>query len=185
VALVALGLAIPVAARVKYDVQRDKAFDFKTVRTWAWHPEGAGEVKVLEKTGDDPEAIRKRLEPTILQSVETYLAARGYQRVSEGEPDLHVAYYLLIGAGLESQFMGQFVGGAPEWGLPPFAGATTSLKIYEQGSLVLDVKHRAQNHVVWRGIARAEIDRLRSEPERLERVREAVHGLANRLPRTK
>jgi hypothetical protein len=185
VALVASGLAIPVAARVKYEVQRDKTFDFKTVRTWAWHPEGAGEVKVLQKSGDDPEKIRARLEPTILQSVEEYLAGRGYQKVSAGEPDLHVAYYLLIGAGLESQYMGQFVGSSPEWGLPPFAGATTSLKIYEQGSLVLDVKHRAQNHVVWRGIARAELDRLRSEPDRLARVREAVHGLTNRLPRNK
>ena len=31
-------------AKVKVQVESDKTFDFKTARTWAWNPEGSGQV---------------------------------------------------------------------------------------------------------------------------------------------
>jgi hypothetical protein len=169
-------------AKVKIKVQRDKQFNFKVLRTYSWHPSGGGEVKVLEATGDDPAKLQAALDPLIRQAVEQGLAARGLTPAPPESADVHVSYYLLVGAGITSQHMGQFVGAVPEWGLPPFEGATTSLKIYEQGSLVLDVASRQQKSVVWRGTAAAEVDRQRDEASRNERVRKALLDMLRKFP---
>ena len=44
VLVVAALLAAPIAlsASVKVRSQHDKAFDFRGLTTWAWHPDGAG-----------------------------------------------------------------------------------------------------------------------------------------------
>jgi hypothetical protein len=183
--IVALVVVATVAAKVKIQTHRDKAFDFKTVRTYAWHPSGAGEVKILQATDEDPGKLQAQLDPVIRQAVEGGLAERGLTPAAGDDADLYVNYYLLIGASTSTQYLGQFVGSAPEWGLPPIMGSTTSLKIYEQGSLILDVVGRAQKSVIWRGIAQAEIDRLRKEAERLERVRGAVRDMLQKFPKVK
>jgi hypothetical protein len=173
------------AAGVKARSQRDKKFDFTTVRTFAWHPEGAGEVKILALTGDDPKLLQAQLDPVIRDAVERSLGDRGLSPAPAGTADAHVYYYLLVGANTSSQELGQFIGNAAEWGLPPITGSTTSLKIYEQGSLVLDVVARQSDKVVWRGIAQAEIDRGRTQDARADRVREGVRQMVKDYPRLK
>ena len=39
---------------VEVNIEHDKAFDFKAVRTWAWNPEAAGYVKMARTQEDDP-----------------------------------------------------------------------------------------------------------------------------------
>jgi hypothetical protein len=184
-AAVAAGAVTSISAKVKVRVQRDKVYDFGTVRTYAWHPTGAGDVKILQANQEDAGRIREQLDPVIRQSVEQELAGRGLKPAVDGEADVYVNYYLLIGAGSSSQYMGQFVGNAPEWGLPPFDAGTTSLKIYEQGSLILDLSSRVQKSVIWRGTAQAEIDRTREAAARHERIRNAVREMLQKYPKVK
>jgi hypothetical protein len=84
VAITTVGLQ----AGVKVKIEFDKTYDFTKVRTFAWHPDGAGEVKILALTGDDPEAIRARWEPTITDAVEQELAKRGLVSATTGARDL-------------------------------------------------------------------------------------------------
>ena len=42
---------------VDVNIEHDKAFDFKSVRTWAWNPKGAGDVIVARTKVDDPAAV--------------------------------------------------------------------------------------------------------------------------------
>jgi hypothetical protein len=183
---VAVGAGSAVAAKVKVNVQKEKTFDFGTVRTYAWHPDGAGDVKMLQANQEEGPRIKAQLDPVIRQAVEQGLAARGLRPApSAADADVYVNYYLLIGAGMSSQYLGQFIGNAPEWGLPPIAGGTTSLEIYEQGSLVLDLASRVQKSVIWRGTAQAEIDRQRDEAARRERVRDAVRRMIEKYPKVK
>jgi hypothetical protein len=177
-----IGTAVMVSAKVKVDVMHDPQFDFRTVKTFAWHPDGAGEVKVLIKNSGDPEVLRQRFEPVIKPAVEQQLAARGLTPAQGGTPDVLVYYYLLLTAGDSSQAMGQFVSPTMEWGLPPFQGATQSLKIYEQGSLILDLSSPVLKSAVWRGVAKAEVDRQNSEEKRDQRVREAIRDMIKRYP---
>ena len=43
-----------VMARAKIEVQRDKKFDFATLKTWDWNPSGPGEVKVWLRPNRNP-----------------------------------------------------------------------------------------------------------------------------------
>ena len=179
-----LGLAAEAAGQ-KINVAQDKIFAFAGLGTWSWHPGGAGEVKMALTPDDDPEAVRKRFEPLIMQAVAQELGARGYSQATAGTPDLHVLYYLLVSTNMSAQTVGQFIPGTTEWGIPPFSGSTQSLRVVEQGSLVVDVLSPATNAVVWRGIAQAEILRQKTDAQRDERIRRAIRDMFKKFPEKK
>jgi hypothetical protein len=181
VAVLALAVAV-VQAGVKVRAEFDKEYDFSKARTFGWHPDGAGEVKLLMREGGDPEQIRTRWEPTIKDAVEQEMTKRGLAPATTGTPDLIMHYYFLSGPNSESQFRGQFVGAVPPWGLPDFEMTTTSFKIFEQGTLVLDLIDGPKRQIVWRGIAEAEVNRQRTPAERDKRIREAVGELLKKYP---
>jgi len=183
--LVVLALAITtvgIQAGMKVKVEFDKLYDFTKLRTFAWHPDGAGEVKILELHGGDPEEIRARWEPTIKDAVEQELAKRGLVPATTGAPDLFLHYYFLAGPNSESQYRGQFIGAVPNWGVPDFEMTTTSLKIFEQGTLVLDLIDAPKRSIVYRGIAEAEVNRQRTPAEREKRLRDGVIELLKKYP---
>ena len=181
VGILALAAAV-VQAGVKVRAEFDKDYDFSKVRTFGWDAAGAGEVKLLMKEGGDPEQIRARWEPTIKDAVERELTKRGLVPATTGTPDIVMHYYFLSGPNSESQFRGQFVGAVPPWGLPDFEMTTTSFKIFEQGTLVLDFIDGPKRQIVWRGVAEAEVNRQNSPAKRDQRLREAVGELLKKYP---
>lgn len=184
--LFSLALAAAVVAgdvRLKV-MHRDKTFDFEGVRTWAWHPDGAGGVKMALTANDDPERMRARVEPTIKQAVHDALAARGLMPVgAEQHPDVYITYYVLLSTNIAAETAEVFGATTSEWSLPSVALPTTNLQVIERGSLLIDVSSVATRTLVWRGVAQAEIDRARSEPDRLGRIQRAISDLIKRLPK--
>lgn len=179
-ALVAVVLSLEtVAARVDVKVDFDKTFDFKKVKTWGWHPQGPGDVKMARTQQDDPEAMRKRAEPIIVNAVTTEMGRRGLTSTASA-PDVTVMYYLLLTTTMSTQTIGQFVPSTGEWGLPPIPGATQSIKMMNRGSLVLDIS--ANGVVVWRGLAQANIKFDVDEKKRETLIRDAVRDLLKRFP---
>jgi len=174
----AAGTAI---AGVKVQSQGDKTFAFASLKTWAWNPSGAGDVKVWVSANSDPAPIKRQWEPVIMNEVEQQLSARKFTR-AEAKPDFFVTYYLLITLGMATQQMGQFLPAVTEWGVPPFAPQTTSIKTYPEGALVVDVAAGSTDHVVWRGMAQSDINIERSDAEREKRLREAIKDLLARFP---
>ncbi len=174
--------AVPLVAGMKVKVQYDKEYNFGSVKTYAWRLDGANPIKMLENTADNPDQIRKNVEPFVLASVDEALAKKGFVRLESGQPDLYLDYYLLVGPGASSQYQGQFVGAVPAWGLPDFAMSTSAIKIYEQGSLIIDLVSIAQKHTVWRGSADAEVDRRRTPAERAGVIAEAVRKMFEKFP---
>jgi hypothetical protein len=169
----------PVAARADVKVDFDKTFDFKSVRTWAWNSPQPGEVKMARTATDDPEVMRRRAEPIILDAMAFETSRRGLQPASS-VPDILVTYYLLMTITTSAQTLGQFVPAVAEWGLPPFEGATQSLKLMNRGSLVLDLS--AKGTVVWRGVAQAEIKFDADDRKREALLRRAVRDLLSKYP---
>lgn len=175
-------LTMPSAARVKVETGHDPAADFTKLRVWAWPSDGPGQVKMALTKDDDPEPTRKRFEPTVMAAVEEMLGKKGFRKAGPGEaPDFLVAYFALISVNTSGQTLGQFLPGTVSWGLPPFDAVATSLKIYEQGSLVLDVM-APDRKPMWRGVARAEVHRDRPDAERSKRIREAIGDLVAKFP---
>jgi hypothetical protein len=168
-----------VAAGVDVKVNYDKSFDFSKLRTWAWNPQGPGEIKMARTPDDDPELMRQFAEPIVVDAVQTEMGKRGFQRANDN-PQLRVTYYLLLSTGASAQTVGQFVAAVPEWGLPPFQGATQSLEVMNQGSLVLDVS--ANGNVIWRGVASAQVKFSADNKKRESVLREAVRDLLKKYP---
>src|ERR1700752_2341516 len=117
-------LGVEGSAAVKVRTQFTKSFDFAKAKTWSWHSGGPGEVKMARTADDDPEVVRTRAEPVILDAVGAELPQRGLPASAPGAaPDLEIKYYVLITLGTHAQTMGQFLPAVAEGGLPPFAGA--------------------------------------------------------------
>jgi len=176
--VVSVGIqSLLLAADVK--VSFDKAFDFKAVKTWAWRPEGPGEVKMARTPSDDPEAMRKQAEPLIVSAVEAEMAKRGMQ-LATSSPDLVLTYYLLLTTSASAQTIGQFIPPVTDWGIPPFTPSTQSLEMMNQGSLVLDFN--TKNDLVWRGVAQGKIKIGIDNKRREELLRDAVRDIVRRFP---
>jgi hypothetical protein len=175
-----LALAVQaVSARVDVKIDFDKSFNFKAARTWAWHSDGPGEVKMARTQTDNPEAMNKFVAPSIVDAVTTEMTRLGLQQVPSG-PDLSVHYFLLLTTNMSTQSMGQFLDGTMAWGLPLFPQATTSLKVLNQGALVLDLS--AGGRVVWRGVAQAQLKPDTAVKKREALLREGVRDLLKKYP---
>jgi hypothetical protein len=175
-----IGFAVqPGIADIKVNVNFDKTFDFKQARTWSWNPNGAGQVVVGRTKDDDPETVRQRAEPVILDEVSKQLPRRGLKPAT-GAGDLTLTYYVLLTVGQSSQTLGQFLPSVAAWGLPPFPASTTSLEVIEQGSLVIDMT--ANGRPVWRGIGEAKIKLEFDQKKREALLREGVRDLLQRFP---
>lgn len=182
-ALLMLAGALPAAApKIKVRAQGDKTFDFTTVRTWDWDHPTPGKVIALRSHDDDPEALRKRFESAVMDALASQLQLRGLTRAADATPDLKATYYLVVKFSSSAQEMGQFLPATPYWGLPPFAPATQSLKMVQEGSLVLDLAAPAKASVVWRAIADTEIVPSKTDDERKERIREAARKMLEKYP---
>jgi hypothetical protein len=176
VALVAV-LSVPLFA-FKLRVDADKTVDFTAFKTWAWS-EGVGDIMMARTTKDDPEAMRQRAQPIIMDSVAANMPLRGLQE-SKTNPDLTLRYYMLLTIGTMNQQMGQFVPTVLDWGLPLFAPATTSYKVINSGALVLDI--RAKEKVVWRAVAEAEIKMDADQKKREKLLADAVKQSLAKYP---
>jgi len=168
------------AAAVKVHVDVDKAFDFRKVRTWSW-AEPKGHVMVARTPTDDPEAIQKLAEPIVMDAVLKETPARGLTQ-STDSPHVTLKYYLLLTVGSSAQTIGQFLPAVTQWAMPPFLASTQSLKVIQQGSLALDFS--AGSEIVWRGVAAAEIKPGITDERRAALIREAIHDILRRYPKT-
>jgi len=170
------------AAKTEIKVEFDKKFSFAGLRTWAWHPDGAGDVRLAVSSEDDPKRVAARVDPVIIPSIEHEMAARGFLRAAS-PADMHVHYYVLATVKTSSQYQGQFVPSLPEWGLPPFTPQTTALAIYPVGTLIIDVTSPAAGAIVWRGSAQRTIDLERPDEERRKVLEQAIRTLIQRFPK--
>jgi len=180
---VALALALTchlVLEAVDVKVEHDKTFNFKTVRTWAWNTPAPGDVRMARTQQDDPEAMKARLEPVLMDAVTAEMTRLGLQPATSA-PDVTVRYFVLLTTGTSAQTLGQFLPATTSWGLPPFAPATQSLQVMNTGSLVLDLS--ANGVVIWRGVAQAQIKPGLEDKKREAIVREAIRDLLRRYPR--
>ena len=171
----------PEAAKTDIHSDGDPSFSFAGLKTWAWHPDGAGDVRQAISKDTDPKEIARRVDPIILPAIERELQSRGFTKTT-GTADLYVHYYVLATMNQMSQYMGQFVATIPEWGLPPFAPVTTALEIYATGTLIIDMTSPTKQAIVWRGSAQRKIDLDKPDKERRKVLEGAIRDLIRKFP---
>ena len=171
------------AAKIKIKAEPDPAYDFATVKTWAWDAD-AGEVIMARTAKDDPAPVKQRIDPLIRTFVSDAMAKKGLTAAT-GTPDVQLHYYVLVTVSQSGQYMGQFLPSVAYWGLPPFAPQATSLDVATKGSLVIDAMlpgEAGRRKVVWRGMAESTLDEGSADAKRDARIKEACEGLIEKFP---
>jgi len=181
-AAVSIAAGIPLgAAKTDISIDFDKSFSFAGLRTWTWHPDGAGDVKMALTADDDPKQVAARVDPIIMPSVERELGARGFTQAKDNA-DLFVHYYVLVSVKQFEQTHGQFLAPVPEWGVPPFTASTSAYGIYPFGTLLLDVTSPVRKAIVWRGSAARKINLEKPDTERRKILENAIRDLLKQFP---
>ena len=124
------------------------------------------------------------LSPPTKAAVEKEMAAKGLRQVAAGEPaDAQVAVYMIGTAGSSEQTLGQFFSYNVSWPLMMSGYTPTqSLRIYEKGTIIIDIIDPAMKSAVWRATASGEIDRARSQEERLAVIAKIVQDSLKKFP---
>jgi uncharacterized protein DUF4136 len=170
------------AADTDITIEYDKTFSFAGLNTWAWHPDGAGDVRLALTADDDPERVAARLEPVILPATEKQLASRKVMKVAADRAQLLLHYYALLTLKDFAQVHGQFLPAVPEWGIPPFASSTSAIGVFPIGTIVMDVTVPGRETIVWRGAARREVNFETSDQKRRDVLEKAIRDLFKDFP---
>jgi hypothetical protein len=170
------------AADTDITIEYDKTFSFAGLNTWAWHPDGAGDVRLALTPDDDPKRVAARIEPVILPATEKTLATRKLTRVAADRAQLLLHYYALLTLKDFAQVHGQFLPAVPEWGIPPFAPSTSAVGVYPVGTIVMDITVPGRDTIVWRGAARREVNFETSDAKRRDVIERAVRDLFKSFP---
>lgn len=176
----AAGLA---AASIKVSTERDKTADFASLRTYRWLPTPPY-MNNLHPETRDARFTEDVLDAPIRAAIDRALAGRRYTPAAEGSnPDFYVLYYAAFGVGMNADVLGQHYGYLTGWGSPIIgATPTTTLQIYEQGTLIVDVLRSDRTTAIWRGSATGAVDRGRTEIERRHTIEDAAKKLFSKFP---
>lgn len=110
-------------------------------------------------------------------AIEKRLAAKGYERVVTGEPDLVVHYHASVNQKLDVYEVDNRYGYC-------YGDCQAQVVDYEQGTLVVDLVDRKTSKVVWRGWAQDAMNGVIDKQQRLEKqVDEGVTKMMLMLPR--
>jgi hypothetical protein len=141
---IVLGLmACASTTSVSYD--HDQNYDFGGLQSWDWV---ASPGQVQGAAG----ARSPLVEARIRDAIERELSAKGYRRVEGGEPDFRVAYHGGSNEKLDVRTTYDYYG--YRWRT---AVATTDVREYTEGTLLIDVVDGVRKELVWRGIGVAEV----------------------------
>jgi hypothetical protein len=143
----------------------DRHFDFAALKTWSWAP------KEFESTGGGQiSRVSSLTHERIRNAVDHELALKRYARVESPSSDFWVRHYAAIGQRIESDSSYDY-----GW-------YGQDLRVYDEGSIIVDVISPKDKRLVWRGTARGAIDPGLSPEEREKKVQEVVHEILAAFP---
>ena len=153
---------------VQYDY--DKQADFESLKTYGW-------MTVPEKANIDSLNVER-----VKKAVNTELQAKGLMMTSN-DPDFLIAEHLgkkdkvqvtNWGYGYGPHY-GGYRGGY--WG----PGGTTASE-YEEGSLILDFVDAKSKKMIWRGVAKAEVQNVDTPEKKEKLINKAVQKILKNFP---
>jgi hypothetical protein len=163
-AAVLLGLVLVVgSAAAGVTVHSDDQVDFSAFETYAWE-------KGLP-------AVQPQVEQWIVDSVNRHLQAAGLKKV-EGEADVMVSSHTFAESLTSEDMINPgYWGPEDDFGIP-----TVSVGDFRKGTLAIRIRDRAEDRVVWRGVATATVKNA-SEKKMEDTVTRAIRKMFEKFPR--
>ena len=174
------------AAGQKLDIEthKDSSADFSSIRTYAWLPPAPLLKNVASESVSNPTLSQEALGPPIMAAVDRELAARGLVKAAADVADVHVAYFAALSTGFDQTYLGEHYGYLTGWGspIPQGLAPSTSMTVYERGTVLIDVVDRAVSRALWRGTVVTRIEHERTLEERVKRINEGTARLFRDFP---
>jgi hypothetical protein len=171
------------AADVKIKTEYDRTADFVSLHSYRWLPTPPYTIGMAPEARDE-RLERDALDAPIRSAIDKVLGGKRFS-VAEGasEPDFHIVYYAAVGVGMNADVLGAHYTYLTGWGSPLLgATPTTSLRVIEQGTIVVDILRRDRTTAIWRATATGAIDRSRNRQQRLRTIEEAAKKMFARFP---
>ena len=157
-------------SNIRANVDYDPSVSFANLRTYDWRPGG-------QKAPDDPRIDNSLLETRVHRAVDRELAAKGYQKVTTGEPDFLVGYHAVVEGKVDFRTVGGYYG-YRGWGVAPQTYAYN----YDEGTLLLDVIQPETMKLLWRGSASSTVRPSASPEQREKQINRAVEKILHKFP---
>lgn len=143
------------SAQTSYDF--DRSTDFSAIKTYAWQP--GTDLKF-------DEIAERRL----TEAVDRQLAAKGLTKVAPDQsPDVYVHYHALFNKAAIVSWVGSTVGGGWTWAdFDRFSSGSARVEDSWVGTIAIDLVDAKAHYLVWRGVARKEIN-LQASPEKRDK----------------
>jgi hypothetical protein len=153
---------------VKYDY--DTNANFADLKTFDWMP-------VPEKAGIDSLVVQR-----VKNAVNAELQAKGLMMTSDN-PDFLIAQHLGTKDKVQVRNLGYDYGPrrgywGGNWGGP---GGVSTYE-YEEGSLLLDFVDAKSKKMIWRGVAKAEVQNVDTPDKSEKLINSAVHEILKKFP---
>jgi Domain of unknown function (DUF4136) len=149
----------------------DPKANFSAYRTYSW-------LARAQEPNTDPRLQSSLLHSRIRDAVEAQMASKGFRQEPTAKTDLQVAYHVALKGKLDVTTVPSYPYGPSMWG----ATTTTSVRQYDEGSLILDFIDASTHQLVWRGSAQAEVKPDTTPQEQQKRINEAVQKILERYP---
>jgi hypothetical protein len=150
VPLLLLAFTCPLEAKDDIQIDFDRAFDFSTVRSYAWR--------------DDPKVSLSEDNPFYHERIVEIVDGRMYQagiRKVEEDPDVYIAYRVATNSDLaiDAAEYGYFYPGTWYWSPAAWSWATPNMpseRTYTKGTLLIEIWTARTKQIIWRGSGQEE-----------------------------
>lgn len=167
-AAAALALAAGGCASMQVASYAERGANLAAHRTYGWA--AVEELRTGDPRLDNNEIFHQRVQ----EAVDRAMAARGYEQGAP--PDLLLHYHASVTQRIDVSQLDQRYGGCEAGDCGP--------RVYDRGTLVIDLVDARTNRLLWRGWAEDAVDRVIDDQDWLEeKIDEAVRRILDRLPR--
>ena len=158
----------------------DHSVDFSQYKTFDWV-----ENEQIPIVSDNPSLAEqfdlKEEDRKIRAQIEGHLEKKGYQKITEGEPDFLVSYYAV---GRTDMDLSQRDSGAQPANVPyghwrPFYTTSQDYRLKRKGTFTVDLVDRASNQLVWRGSATETYSKPEEGPKK---AKKAIDKMFKKFP---
>ncbi len=162
--------------------EHDKSVDFSSLKTYRWTP-------AKKKGKGKPSAQHQFLDAQVRTAVERELAAKGYVKQPEGNPDFFIRYHVWVQTQTDNDALSQWsqwqhrVGPVDE-GLRPDRVGNQAHRVsdYEEGTLLLIVSDGELQRSIWRGTAKTRVISSDSQEKKKNKINKAITSILAKFP---
>lgn len=173
------------AQKLEIKTNQDPKANFAAIKTYAWLPPAPLVQNVAPGGLTNPSLSEEALGPHIVAAIDRELAARGWTKVADvNQADAKIAYFAALTTGFNNTYLGEYYGYVTGWANPIAPGFTpsTSMSVYEKGTVVVDIVQRAENRAIWRGSVQTRINQEHTLQQRIERINQGADRMFEKFP---